>query len=768
MTALPMIGDLGAHALGYAAAGLEVFPLNADKTPRTPNGMKDATTDPDMIAGWWELFPTALIGCRVPADVVILDIDPKHNGLNTWKALRATFGEFPVTRVHRSGRGDGGGHSWYARPDGTLSIKGLNRWAAERGTGEAVGKHSWISGIDILHHGHRYTILPPSPHPTTGKPYQWVAGRELTVAPAPMPAWLAELVTQPTCPELGRPAAPQRPMSPMEGDSIADWFSATTSLVDLLRPEGWILLSGTGDSDGSRWRHPDATTPVSATVKNGCLFVYSTSTDFEPTADGDPHGYTPFRVYAVLAHAGDMSAAARKARELKDGPPAGRDNWDWVSLTSGCGTTPQAPPSAPVGVSEPEAALPDLPWPELPPGALHGPLGDIVRSLAAHTEADPAGILGSLLVYFAAALGPGPHFRLSGGKQAARLFVVVIGDSARARKGAAEGMARWVIGQADSAIVGPRRMKGLNSGEGLIEAVRDAKWGLDKNGNDVLIDKGVDDKRLLLYEAEFSGRLLPAARRQGSTVSALLRMAWDEGDLQTMNAKNPLRATDAHVCVLGNTTVGELVTGITDADVQGGLLNRFLFFAVRSGQRLPFGGALEDADVVEIARPIRDALDAARKRARIEFGGSSRAGWPAAYDALMDDAPAGPLGHLTARGPTQVQRLALIFALVDQADAIEVEHLEAGLSVWAFCRDSAELILAGDRSCTGDSDSDRLLDLLVASGRAWTVTEVRDEFRWSGSRVAAVKARMERVGLIRVWLVPRAGGGRPTTWLEAR
>ena len=29
-------------------------------------------------------------------------------------------------------------------------------------------------GIDVLHHGHRYSILPPSLHPETGQPYTWV------------------------------------------------------------------------------------------------------------------------------------------------------------------------------------------------------------------------------------------------------------------------------------------------------------------------------------------------------------------------------------------------------------------------------------------------------------------------------------------------------------------------------------------------------------------------------------------------------------------
>ena len=45
-------------------------------------------------------------------------------------------------------------------------------------------------GIDVLHHGHRYSILPPSLHPETGQPYTWV--HDPTTPMADLPEWLAE------------------------------------------------------------------------------------------------------------------------------------------------------------------------------------------------------------------------------------------------------------------------------------------------------------------------------------------------------------------------------------------------------------------------------------------------------------------------------------------------------------------------------------------------------------------------------------------------
>jgi len=759
---LRTIGGLGAHARVYADSGLEVFPADpGSKAPLTKNGFYDATTDLETVEAWWSRWADALIAARVPPDQLLLDVDPRHGGLEVWLALKqAMGGVLPVTRAHQSGRGDLGTHFWWLRPAEKLSTRALDEWAKERGLGQQLGPNRWTAGVDLLHHTCRYTILPPSLHPETGQPYRWHDGRGLETEPAAMPALLADLLV------VDEPAVTDWVRPPGTGDdSIADWYSGHASWRDLLGRHGWRVVAGDGDSEGSRWRHPEATTAHSATIRHGCLFVYTTSTAFEPTEDGRPHGYTLFRAFALLDHADDMSAAGRAAREQRDGITI--DDMSWAEHN---GHRNGAAPVVATSDAEEASEEPSPPpWPEMPPEAYHGIFGETVATLAPHTEADPAGILACLLTYFAAAVGAGPHFRLSGATHSARINILVVGDSARARKGSAEAMARWVMRSADPAITSERRATGLNSGEGLIEAVRDPKWTKDKKGEDVLVDEGVKDKRLLLYEPEFAGRLLTAVKRSGSTISALLRMAWDDGNLQTMS-RNPLQATGAHICVFGNATIQELLLEMSARELAGGLLNRFLFVAVRSVGNLPFGGNLDDQEAERIGRRIRERLEQARCRGRLDFTEDCQQPWPVAYDALRADVPDGPLGHMTARGSVQVQRLALIYALAAGAPAIDLEHLEAAVAFWAHCRESAELVLTGDANerLTGDSDGDRLLKLLVESGRPWSVPELRVELRWSGTREASTRARLERLGLVRVGKVARSGGGRPRTMVEAR
>ena len=150
-------------------------------------------------------------------------------------------------------------------------------------------------------------MLPPSIRPDTRRPYTRI---ERPVA-AP-PDWLIALLR----PEPPR-VAPRKPVTScyrFSGPSIADQFCERTSWADILEPHGWRCVGNDPDSDGAVWLHPTATSSCSATIRNGCLFVYSTNTPFDVTESGNPNGYTKFRAFALLDHGGNMSAAARALR----------------------------------------------------------------------------------------------------------------------------------------------------------------------------------------------------------------------------------------------------------------------------------------------------------------------------------------------------------------------------------------------------------------------------------------------------------------------
>lgn len=281
--------DIGTHAVEYAIRNWPVFPLRG-KVPAIPGGrgMLDATTDVATIVRWWGgRFAGANIGGRLPQNVIVIDIDPRNGGGDTINDLQSKCGELPKTLTSISGRGDGGRHLFYRRPHGELSSKALG------------------PGVDLKTYA-GYVVLPPSIHPDSGQPYTRV---EHPVASPPN--WLTDLLRiQPRA-----TAKCSRSIAAVSAHSIADTFSRTTSWADILEPHGWRCLDADPDGDRARWRHPSATAPSSATVRHGCLFVYSPNTPFEVTEASNPHGYTRFRAYAVLNHDGDLRAAHRSLRK---------------------------------------------------------------------------------------------------------------------------------------------------------------------------------------------------------------------------------------------------------------------------------------------------------------------------------------------------------------------------------------------------------------------------------------------------------------------
>jgi Bifunctional DNA primase/polymerase, N-terminal len=307
-------------ALAYAAAGYAVFPLRGKLPhgncpacePRSPryqphqapecahelcHGLYAATSDPERVERWWTRWPQANIGARVPASLLVVDVDPRHAGLARLAELEREHGPLPATRVSVSGRGDGGHHRWFLHPGGQLSAVQLG------------------AGVDLKTHA-GYVVLPPSRHPDTGQPYTWA---EPIQDPAALPTrWRWLLAPGPP------PASAARRLSRLPGyrsGSVAEAFNQATSWTQVLGPHGWSCPDPDPDADGARWRHPSATNPKSATIRHGLLFVYSAATPFTPTEAGAPHGYSRFRAYAVLEHGGDLRAAARALREQEAGRP---------------------------------------------------------------------------------------------------------------------------------------------------------------------------------------------------------------------------------------------------------------------------------------------------------------------------------------------------------------------------------------------------------------------------------------------------------------
>src|SRR5712692_5894092 len=88
-------------ALIYAQNGWPIFPLYGKIPLKNSHGHRDATTDLDQIEQWWSQHPTANIGLATGevSGVLVVDMDPRHGGYESYKRLQAEHEPFPQTRT---------------------------------------------------------------------------------------------------------------------------------------------------------------------------------------------------------------------------------------------------------------------------------------------------------------------------------------------------------------------------------------------------------------------------------------------------------------------------------------------------------------------------------------------------------------------------------------------------------------------------------------------------------------------------------------------
>ena len=404
-------------------------------------------------------------------------------------------------------------------------------------------------------------------------------------------------------------------------------------------------------------------------------------------------------------------------------------------------------------------------WPEMEAAAFRGMFGQIVEVVDPHTEGDPIAVLASAFVSFGNAAGRGPYVQIGATKHRTNLFFGHVGETSKGRKGSARNPVKDIMHSADRCWTEDRILSGLSSGEGLISEVRDPVQVPDKDGKMKTVDQGVKDKRLLVMEGELS-QALKVMKREGNTLSPVMRNAWDGENLRTMVKHSPHRATNPHISVSGDITLSELARHLTETEMANGLANRFIWLLVRRSKSLPFGGEWHTANLAPLSRAIIGALEFADQNLRMTWGEDARSLWREAYELLTEDRP-GMFGAVTARAEAQTLRLAMLYALADCSHEIRRGHVESALAVWEYAEKSA-LYIFGD--ATGDPDADKVLSTLKGVEDGMTRTEVSDLFGRNKSRqeLDRIREALLKADKILISLTNEGGSKKPVErWYAA-
>lgn len=380
----------------------------------------------------------------------------------------------------------------------------------------------------------------------------------------------------------------------------------------------------------------------------------------------------------------------------------------------------------------------------------HGFVGKFLEAVAPWTEATDIGVLAHLIPCLGTILGPSCYV-FAGNKQPPRINSVLVGPTNLGRKGTACGLVDKLMKESCPEFWKRQRLTGLSSGEGLI---------------DQLVEEGLD-RRLHIVEPEFS-RVLTNTNRTGNILSHVVREAYDSGDLAVLTV-NARKAHGGHVSIVGHITQKELEDNLVSTDVSNGFANRFLWLTTASEKVIPLPKPLPSSLLVPFKSRIKALvqLGSHDKEFVVELDDEAESLWLEIYPSLRENCES-VLGCVTARSPSLVLRIALIYCLTnrwhynDDKLKISRQELEAAMGVWKIAQKSSEIIFG----TTGrDRMSEKILKML--EGGPLNKTEINSAFS-SNKKTVITRTLNELIeeGAVASEKLKTEGRGRPPIYYE--
>jgi len=321
--------------------------------------------------------------------------------------------------------------------------------------------------------------------------------------------------------------------------------------------------------------------------------------------------------------------------------------------------------------------------------AFAGPIGEVVSICAPQCEGSPISILLPALTIFGCMAGRRVVQDIGGTHHFLNLFGILVGDSGEGRKGTGNGVATRVMGMVDPQFIHENVKGGLSTGEGLIGHIAD-----QKNEDGEVVPR---DTRLHISEEE-AGSVFTRMKREGNSLSPVLRQAWDSKTLSTLTRKDDggLIARAPLVSAIMMITPDELRYGLADGELVNGFMNRFLLAYTERVSMLPFGYPVDPYLLRNPVSHLQDSLE------KLPTEGSLELGWTAEARELYgtDIYPSvkalpGRLAAMTARGAPMIRRLAGTYCVSRGDSQLSVEDLNAARAIWDYSIETVRYVYGG-------------------------------------------------------------------------
>lgn len=331
------------------------------------------------------------------------------------------------------------------------------------------------------------------------------------------------------------------------------------------------------------------------------------------------------------------------------------------------------------------------------PACLYGLLGRVAEAGSDTTEANPYAVAFNALIYLSAGIGRGPFLSVGNTWHHSNLFGLHVGRSGRGRKGDAAGLVHRI----DRALQDrgtPEALQvwrsGLSTREGLVSLIHD---GYTEGKNEV---PPINDKRLCVFESEFVN-VLHQGKREGNTLSAALRDAWDGVSIKPATKSAKIGATDPHIAIAGAVTPSELRTSMAARELTNGFANRFVMIFAERTRLVPFPEATSQDVVNGLAAEFGRTFEFAqagrwveKDTMRVSLSPAAAALYAGLYRDLCAEVGGPAVFPLLERRAPVLLRIALILAMTDRTTVIERHHIEAAHAWVRFWTDSVLYVFA--------------------------------------------------------------------------
>jgi predicted P-loop ATPase len=310
--------------------GMALVPLPPrTKRPVAKDWGQNVITDPQLARDYYTQNPDWNMGAALgPSRLCSFDVDDIE-------ATQAIFDEFgwdlnEIRSQNPTIQGAPGGFRVMFRvPDDVQLVYHALTWPKKDGT---PGRFT-VWEIRAADAEQRQDVLPPSIHPDTQQPYQWlVRPADVGGFKAP-PEFLLQMwrnwdalkpQLQAVCPWAEQPTVKQSLTTrqpPANGDSVIDAYNQAHGIEETLAQYGY-------KRQGKRYLSPHSTTKLPGVIiwpGNNKCFIHHASDPLCSDESGQPVG--PFDLFTYYEHGGDMKKAAKAAAEQlgmkrKPTPPA--------------------------------------------------------------------------------------------------------------------------------------------------------------------------------------------------------------------------------------------------------------------------------------------------------------------------------------------------------------------------------------------------------------------------------------------------------------